>query len=244
MATDLDVEDTPIGDIFPYPNNPRVNQGAIQAVAKSIKEFGFRQPIVVDRDGVIVAGHTRYLAALELGLETVPVHWARNLTPAQAQAYRIADNKTHELAEWDWSKLSLELKSLQDAGATEAQMGALGFSAEELQQALAGTMGSGGPEKAPAGSLSESFGVAPFSVLNAREGWWQARKDAWISLGIQSELGRGDNSAPGGSPRPLDRAKIARERKNPNATPGGSPLPAADYSTKARGDGRGRAMPK
>jgi hypothetical protein len=84
--------------------------------------------------------------------------------------------------------------------------------------------------------LAARFGIPPFSVLDARKGWWQDRKRAWIDLGIRSELGRG--AAPGGSPRPLDRERIAKA-----AAPGGSPLPAADYSkSKARGDGRGRQL--
>lgn len=90
----FEVVDTPLGDIRPYDENPRlISPEAVAKVAASIAEFGFRQPIVVDRDGVIVVGHTRWQAARMLGLETVPVHWARNMTPAQARAYRIADNK-------------------------------------------------------------------------------------------------------------------------------------------------------
>jgi len=87
------VEQRPISSIRPYENNPRINADAVDAVAASIREFGFRQPIVVDEEGVIIVGHTRYLAALKLGLEVVPVHVAVGLTPAQAKAYRIADNQ-------------------------------------------------------------------------------------------------------------------------------------------------------
>ena len=88
-------------------------------------------------------------------------------------------------------------------------------------------------EEPKKGSLSDRFGVPPFSILNAREGWWQDRKRAWIDLGIRSELGRG--AAPGGAPMPIDRNK---------ATPGGVARPATNYSkTKARGDGTGRAIP-
>ena len=84
----------PIESIRPYENNPRLNDAAVDAVARSIQEFGFRQPIVVDEDGVIIVGHTRYKAALKLGLTEVPVHVAVGLTPAQVKAYRIADNQT------------------------------------------------------------------------------------------------------------------------------------------------------
>jgi hypothetical protein len=88
------VEMRPITSIRPYENNPRLNEAAIDAVAASIKEFGFRQPIVADEEGVIIVGHTRYFAALKLGMTEVPVHVAVGLTPAQARAYRIADNQT------------------------------------------------------------------------------------------------------------------------------------------------------
>ena len=104
-----------IADIIPYDKNPRLNDGAVEAVANSIKEFGWRAPIVVDKDMVIICGHTRLKAAIQLGLEEVPVHIADNLTPEQVQAYRIADNRTGEIAEWDYSLLPVELKELQDA---------------------------------------------------------------------------------------------------------------------------------
>ena len=88
------VEQWKIGDVKPYEHNPRINDHAVDAVARSIQEFGFRQPIVVDEDGVIIVGHTRFKAAQKLGLETVPVHVAKGLTPAQVKAYRLADNRT------------------------------------------------------------------------------------------------------------------------------------------------------
>jgi len=90
----MDVEMRDIGDVKPYEGNPRQNEDAVDAVAASIREFGFRQPIVVDEEGVIVVGHTRYLAAKKLGLEKVPVHVARGLSPEQIRAYRLADNAT------------------------------------------------------------------------------------------------------------------------------------------------------
>lgn len=118
-----------IEEIRPYENNPRVNDGAVGAVAESIREFGFQQPIVVDRDGVIIAGHTRYKAAKKLGLTEVPVVVAGKLTDEQVRAYRLADNKTGELAEWDFSALEEEL-----AGIGELDMSLFGFdNIEELQ---------------------------------------------------------------------------------------------------------------
>ena len=103
-----------LSDITPYENNPRNNEEAVEKVANSIKEFGFNQPIVVDKDNVIIVGHTRYLAAQELGLTEAPVIVAGNLSDEQARAYRLADNKTGELAGWDFEKLALELEQIED----------------------------------------------------------------------------------------------------------------------------------
>src|SRR5262249_39577039 len=109
----MNIEIRKLADIRPYDNNPRNNDDAVDAVAKSIQEFGFRQPIVVDEDGVIIVGHSRYKAALKLGLEMVPVHVAKDLTPEQIKAYRIADNKTNELSDWNYDLLPIELNELQ-----------------------------------------------------------------------------------------------------------------------------------
>lgn len=103
-----------LSEIHPYEKNPRFNDGAVEAVANSIKEFGFQQPIVVDKDFVVVVGHTRLKAAEQLGLSEVPVVIAENLTPEQVQAYRIADNKTGEIAEWNYDLLPIELRDLQE----------------------------------------------------------------------------------------------------------------------------------
>lgn len=100
--------------LIPYANNPRLNDNAVDAVAASIKEFGFKVPIVVDGENVIVNGHTCLKAAHKLGLEQVPVIVADDLTPEQVKAFRLADNKTSELAEWDMDKLDIELAEIQD----------------------------------------------------------------------------------------------------------------------------------
>ena len=122
-----------VSDIRPYERNPRNNDAAVDAVAKSIQEFGWRAPIVVDKDMVIVAGHTRLKAAIKLGMAEVPVHVAGDLTPEQIQAYRIADNKTGEIAEWNYDLLPLELKELQGEG---FDMSLLGFDTSELEKLL------------------------------------------------------------------------------------------------------------
>ena len=103
-----------IDEIKPYENNPRNNDDAVDAVANSIKEFGWQQPIVVDIGGVIIAGHTRYKAAQKLGLKTVPVVVAKDLTEEQVKAYRLADNKSGELAKWDDKLLEDELVGIDD----------------------------------------------------------------------------------------------------------------------------------
>jgi hypothetical protein len=136
-------------------------------------------------------------------------------------------------AEWDLDRLAIEIAELR---ASDFDISLIGFSESEIDDLLKAEDGAG----TCAGSLAERFMIPPFSVLNARGGWWQERKAAWLALGIQSELGRGENTAPGGAPMPLDRAKAARK---PTAEPGGSKMPAADYrKTHARGDGRGRAI--
>src|SRR5918997_873869 len=103
----MKIEQWPLSRIKPYENNPRLNDDAVDAVAASIREFGFRQPIVVDAEGVIICGHTRYKAAQKLGLDKVPVHVATDLSPEQIKAYRIADNQTASLAEWNYDLLPI-----------------------------------------------------------------------------------------------------------------------------------------
>ncbi|HUT57896.1 MAG TPA: DNA modification methylase [Phycisphaerae bacterium] len=129
----MEVELRNIDDIRPYEKNPRVNDQAVEAVAASLREYGFRQPIVVDADGVIIVGHTRWKAAKKLGLAKVPVHVARDLPPEKVKAYRIADNQTNTLADWDYELLPIELKDLQ---AAEYNLDLLGFSAEDLAKML------------------------------------------------------------------------------------------------------------
>jgi DNA modification methylase len=125
----MQIDSWSIERVRPYPSNPRCNDAAVDAVANSIQTFGWRQPIVVDPDGVIVVGHTRWKAAQKLGLKEVPVHIATDLTPEKLRAYRIADNKLNELAEWDLELLPAELAALQLAN---IDLSLLGFSRDEL----------------------------------------------------------------------------------------------------------------
>jgi DNA modification methylase len=144
----MHVELRPVSSIRPYQNNPRHNDAAVDAVAASIREFGFRQPIVVDEAGVILVGHTRYKAALKLGLGAVPVHVAVGLTPAQAKAYRLADNQTATLSGWDDDKLPQELAQLREL---DFDLGLTGFSGDDLLRLLgpATAAGPGDPDAVP-----------------------------------------------------------------------------------------------
>ena len=118
----MQIENVNIGDLIPYENNPRKNEGAIEYVKNSIREFGFKVPIVIDKDYIIVCGHTRYVAAKQLGLDVVPCVIADDLTDEQISAYRLADNKVAEFSEWDASLLDEELEKLLDF-----DMSAFGF---------------------------------------------------------------------------------------------------------------------
>lgn len=173
---------------IPYARNARViPDSAVGKVAASIKEFGFKQPIVVDGEGVVIAGHTRLMAAERLGLEQVPVLVADDLTPAQVKAYRLADNRTGQEATWDYELLGIEL---EDLAGLDIDLSLTGFDAEELAN-LGNLDGDGAGGGSGTGSLLDRFGVPPFSVLDARQGYWQDRKRAWLALGIKSEVGRG-----------------------------------------------------
>ncbi|HZK00929.1 MAG TPA: ParB N-terminal domain-containing protein, partial [Tissierellaceae bacterium] len=110
----LKIEYMNIEKLIPYINNPRLNDGAVDKVASSIKNFGFKNPIIIDKDNEIIAGHTRLKAARKLGLDEVPTIKVEDLTDNQIKAFRIADNKTSEFAEWDFGLLEIELEGLDD----------------------------------------------------------------------------------------------------------------------------------
>ena len=129
----MKIEKLKIEEIIPYARNPRVNAVSVDKVASSIKEFGFRQPLVLDEKYTILAGHTRLLASKKLGLKEVPVHIANGLSEGQKKAYRIMDNRSSEDSEWDEELLSLELMDLQD---NEFDLGLTGFTPEELSALL------------------------------------------------------------------------------------------------------------
>ena len=125
--TILQIKEIAVGDIITYENNPRRNDKAVPPVMESIRQFGFKVPIILDRDGVIVAGHTRYKAALQLGMDKLPCIIADDLTDEQIRAFRLADNKCGEFAAWDADKLRDELQALAD----ELDMTDFGFDLTE-----------------------------------------------------------------------------------------------------------------
>lgn len=115
----MNIIEMKIGDIIPYEKNPRKNDEAVKYVAESIKQFGFKVPIVIDKNNVIVAGHTRYKASKKLGHKKVPCIVADDLTDEQIKAYRLADNKVAEQAEWDIELLDEELDGILDIDMTD-----------------------------------------------------------------------------------------------------------------------------
>jgi len=227
-------------DLKPDPRNARTHSPEqIEQLRASIREFGFTNPVLLRPDGMIGAGHGRVEAAKAEKLNVVPTCVVEGLTTDQWRAYVLADNRLALNAGWDEDLLRAELAALAEL---EVDLSRLGFDDGELDRLLdqaatdAGDSDGAGPSGA--GSLAERFGIPPFSVLNAREGWWQDRKRAWLALGIQSELGRGEQLIPNGG----GLGSKARYDGG-GASPGGSMRPAADYGkTKARGDGRGRSV--
>lgn len=124
----MNIVNKKIEDLKPYKNNPRNNEKAIDYVANSIKEFGFKVPLVIEKDGTIVTGHTRFEACKKLGIEEIPCIVADDLTKQQIKAFRIADNKTNDMAEWNDDLLSIELKDILD----DIDMTDFGFGEFEL----------------------------------------------------------------------------------------------------------------
>jgi len=230
--------------LTPYDGNARTHsETQVQQIVNSMLEFGFTNPILTDESYGIIAGHGRLLAARQLEMAEVPCLVISGLTDLQKRALIIADNKIALNAGWDESKLATELMAIGDL------IEMTGFSEDELALLLgAGGSGEGGlSDEQIRLTLAERFGLPPFSILDARKGWWQDRKAAWVAMGIQSEVGRGETAG--------DRLKMSDtvQRLKPhadqalvhsrarNATPGKHAMPAADYSKSGkRGTGRGK----
>lgn len=127
LYKDMKIEKLAVSKLIPYENNARVNELAVPSVAASIQQFGFRNPILIDKDNVIIEGHTRRLAAIKLGMNEVPVIRATDLTPKQIAALRLVDNKVSELSSWDFDKLDKELAAISEMDGDALDMGELGF---------------------------------------------------------------------------------------------------------------------
>ena len=177
------IEHLATASLIPYARNAKKHDASqVAKLAGSIREFGFNNPVLIDKDNGIIAGHGRVMAAQSLGLETVPCIRLGHLTETQRRAYILADNRLAEIGGgWDEEMLKLELADLAALGLDVTE---LGF--DELPADMQEAADLADAKK----TLSEKFGVSPFTVLNAREGWWQDRKRAWLALGIKSEEGR------------------------------------------------------
>ena len=190
------VEHLPAAKIKGYARNARTHsETQIAGLVKLITELGFTNPLLIDEKNEIIAGHGRFEAAKQLGIDPIPCIRVRGLSQNQIRALRLADNKIQESGGWDEGLLRAELGELQ---AAKFDLSLTGFALSELNVFGGGigesNAGAGGEESKKIGSLKDRFFAVPFSVLNAREGSWQERKRAWLALGIQSEVGRGENA--------------------------------------------------
>ncbi len=197
----LRIKQRPTDQLIPYARNARTHSDdQVHQIAASITEFGFNVPVLIDGEDGVIAGHGRILAAQQLGLETIPTIRLKHLTDTQRRAFIIADNKLTDNGGWDEEILAAEIRALQGEG---FDVGITGFSDEELREIMRDLDGDDGPAgDAPVlrSSLTQQFLIPPFSVLDARQGYWSDRKRTWIALGIRGELGRGQdgNKAKGG----------------------------------------------
>jgi hypothetical protein len=185
------IERRAVKALAPYARNARTHSDEqVGQIVASIREWGWTSPVLIDETDTIIAGHGRVMAAERMGLADVPVIVARGWSEAQKRAYVVADNKIALNSGWDDDLLRMELGEI---AALDFDLSLTGFDPGELS--LPGDEPAAAPEAVAHGALAERFGIPPFSVLNAREGWWQDRKRAWLSLGIKSELGRGGEAA-------------------------------------------------
>jgi len=218
----------PLESLLPWADNPRHNASAVPVVAESIARFGFGAPIVArTADREIIKGHTRRLAVLHLGgvfpgqpaPGLVPVRWL-DLSAEDAHALALSDNRSSEIATWDDAALARILDSMR----AEARPLPPGFDSAALDRLLASLRKEDAPKgpteeqvRATASSLVDRFLVPPFTVLDARQGYWQERKRTWISLGIRSEIGRGSDLTPLGKASEAQAGVYEKKADAPDA---------------------------
>lgn len=237
----ITVTETDPATLVPNPRNPRSIDPEARALLKEdIVALGIVDPLVVRaEDRMILGGHQRHSILVELGAPRVPTFLVHDLTDAEATAINIALNNERMQGDFDPEKLGAMMRELRDAN---FPLQLLGFG-EDTDSLLAGSR-LDGPIDVPHTQLAESFLGVPFSVFNAREGWWQDRKRAWIALGIQSELGRGDGSEPGGSKMPArnkETGKIARGEHRARMIPGTDAKGKGRKATAIPGGGTGKS---
>lgn len=183
----MEIKTVDIDKLRPFEGNPKRHpQNQIDKIIRSFSEFGWTNPCLVTKDNMIVAGHARVEAARKAKIKEIPVIYLP-FDGKKALAYAVADNKLAELAEWDFTKMADLMTELDDG---EFDLELTGFDMEEIEEIMNWTPGDDGKDIIHK-KLTECFIVPPFSVLDTRQGYWQERKQAWLSLGIQSELGRG-----------------------------------------------------
>lgn len=184
----MEIKYKKISELTPYINNARTHSDEqVDQIVASIKEFGFTNPLLIDEKGEIIAGHGRLVAAKKLNMDEVPTIELKGLSEAQKRAYVIADNKLALNAGWDEDLLKVELEALQNL---DFDLELTGFSEDEIKELLGEDLDFNGSGAGVSGSLADKFLLPPFSVFNARSGWWQDRKRSWLNIGIDSGAGR------------------------------------------------------
>ncbi len=189
MRHDLSVQMVKVSDLVPWSRNPRHNDPAADRLAYTIQEHGWTTPILVQKEsGRIIGGHTRLKAAIKIGLDEVPVI-RLDVEDRQADAIAIADNRLGEIAEWDGAELAKLLEEIEAEGGDLLAIGYNDADWSELLESLEDDEDVIGATEPPP-PLAEQFGAPPFTVLDARQGYWQDRKRQWLGVGIAGEVGR------------------------------------------------------
>jgi hypothetical protein len=240
MNKDISITYCKINDLRPFAGNPRkISDEEMAKLRRSVREFGVVDPVVAQQGtNMVIGGHQRLEAAKAEGVKTVPVVYL-DIDDSRAHLLNVALNKIS--GEWDWSKLGDLFQEL-DSGDIDLELS--GFDMGEIEGLMNG-LDSANHEGITSDegrrTLAERFGVPPFSVFDARQGYWQDRKRAWLALGIQSELGRGQNIVPNGTVRPQSQDGCYLRKLSPG---GGQDRPVITKAGKGATDEAGRYIEK